>query len=185
MMIDTVTRSDNKINFIVATVTKSFLFSIKIILRKDFRRSLKMDCRKLFSERIGENMRRMGHEKSRAAVIAISAGQVTKENPGCASVLSRPKERVKITDRYYIVMTSASFRIFRKRPNALRVFFLKKQPDDAKWRTDLRKILKEKIGVAPPLARVAGRGENYIEFQIDSPAFWYNVLRHRYGVFLD
>lgn len=144
-----------------------------------------MTCKTWFSETIGRNMKSMGKEKSRAAVIAISARDVVKDHPECASELSRPKERVALTPRYYIVLSSASFRLYRHRPSVLRVFFLKKQPEDRQWKSKLRSVLKNKIGIAPSLGPLFATGDNYLEFRIESPAFWYNVLHHRYATFLD
>lgn len=145
-----------------------------------------MSCRKLFSEKIGANMRKMGKDKTRAAIIAISAGDVVREHPQCSSELTRPRERIALTPRYYIVLSSASLRLYRKKLNAIRVFFLKKQPDDDKtWKTRLRSVLKEKIGVAPQIGPLLSTGDNYLEFQIDSPTFWYHALHRRYANFLD
>jgi hypothetical protein len=130
-------------------------------------------------------MKKMAHEKSRAAIIAISAREVAKEHPDCASMLSRPKERIMLSARYYIIFSSASFRLYHNRPNTIRVFFLKKQPDDNQWRINLKTLLRDRVGLAPRLGPIHITGDNYHEFIIVSPIFWYYILHRRIATFLD
>lgn len=151
---------------------------------------MKKACQERFSEKIRELMKRYGHEKTRPQIIAISARETMENHPECRRFLSRPPkktQRIQLTPKYHIFLSSKSFRILHDSPSYLRVFFVLRQPDDTRWKSKLALTLRHIFGICPSdLNTVIGRGTNYIDLDVSSsPAFLFHVLHSRVANFLD
>lgn len=144
----------------------------------------KTKCSTCFSETIRKTMKEMGSEKSKPQVIAISAKRTIDEHPSCRKQLERPQERIPIDEKYWIVWSSKSLRLFRSKPCVVRVFFSKRQPETSGWRKKLQTILQERIHVAPHLGSPQ-QFDDYIELEIKNPRFLLALLYDRVANFLD
>lgn len=143
-------------------------------------------CRGYFSLKIGENMRKMGKEKTRPQVIAISAKDTVDEHPECKRFLSRPKEKVELKPGIFLHLSSKSFRLYRNKPCYIRIFFLQKAVDDGKWQTPLRKVILEKFGARlPRVLKVNESGKGYLEILLDNPQLMVEIIKKRVANFLD
>ena len=152
---------------------------------------MKSNCQRHFSEKIRTLMTKMKGEKTRPQIIAISAKQTIREHPECAPYLERPKkekeERVMLSPRYYILMSSKSFRLYHDRPSVIRVFFLRREPEDKRWKKALRDFIIERFRVAIPLRDpTIQNGDNFVEIDISScPDLLFQIMRSRVATFLD
>lgn len=146
----------------------------------------KKTCSALFSETIRKTMKQMGAEKSRPQVIAISAKRTIKEHPGCKRFLERKQERIALDEKHWVVWSSKSFRLHRSQPCSIRVFFSKKVAPTNAWKTNLRKLIQERLGLTARIGKESGNGgDNYVEVVITDPKLILSLLNHRVAGFLD
>ena len=145
---------------------------------------MKTKCSQWFSETIRKTMKEMGSQKTKPQVIAISAKRTIVEHPTCKKQLERPQERIPLDDKYWIVWSSKSLRLFRSKPCVVRVFFSKRQPETLGWKKKLESILQERIHVAPQLGK-AQPFDDYLELEIKNPRFILALLYDRAANFLD
>lgn len=146
-------------------------------------------CRGYFSLKIGENMRKMGKEKTRPQVIAISARDTVAEHPECKRILQKPKEKSELLSGIFVEMSSKSFRLHRNKPCSLRIFFLKDGKEGVskgKWMIPLRRVMQEKFGARlPRRIPVISDGKGYIEVPLDDAHLILEIIRRRIANFLD
>jgi hypothetical protein len=130
-------------------------------------------------------MEEMGAEKSRPQVIAISAKRTIKNHPECKKYLDRPQQKIKLDEKHWIIWSSKSFRLHRSQPCSIRIFFSKKAPPSTKWKSSLKTILNEKLGI--PIGKMGKEQEkdNYLEIIVDNPKLILALLNHRVAGFLD
>ena len=145
---------------------------------------MKTKCSQWFSETIRKTMKEMGSEKSKPQVIAISAKRTVDNHPQCRKELERPQERIQLDEKYWIVWSSKSLRLFRSKPCVVRVFFSKRRPETSGWKKKLQSVLQERIHVAPQLGQ-AQPFDDYIELEIKNPRFLLALLYDRVANFLD
>lgn len=147
----------------------------------------KKTCSALFSETIRKTMKEMGAEKSRPQVIAISAKRTIKEYPKCKRFLERKQERITLDGKHWVVWSSKSFRLYRSKPCSIRVFFSKKATPTSAWKSTLKQLLRERLGLSS--AQIGKEkqqtGDNYLEVIIDDPKLILSLLNHRVAGFLD
>jgi len=146
---------------------------------------LKKRCLAFFSGTIRETMKEMGAEKSRPQVIAISAKRTIKDHPECKRYLDRPQQKIKLDEKHWVVWSSKSFRLYRSQPCSIRVFFSKKAPPSLAWKSGLKKLLHEKLGIPVGKLGKEQEKENYLEIPIDNPKLILSLLNHRVAGFLD
>lgn len=146
----------------------------------------KKTCSALFSQTIRKTMKEMGAEKSRPQVIAISAKRTIKEHPKCRRYLERKQERITLDEKHWVVWSSKSFRLHRSKPCAIRVFFRKKATPTTAWKTALKQLLRERLGLTARFGtEIIGDENNYIEIVISDPKLILSLLNHRVAGFLD
>lgn len=156
----------------------------------------KKKCSALFSETIRQTMKEMGGQKTRPQVIAISAKRTISNHPECRKFLERPQQKIRLDDTHWIIWSSKSFRLHRSKPCSIRIFFNKKAPTPSsnnKWKTQLKHILQEKIGICPrfgkdaiiPTNNSSGSSNNYMEIVITDPNLILALLNKRVAGFLD
>lgn len=145
----------------------------------------KKKCSQFFSETIRNTMKEMGAEKTRPQVIAISAKRTIKTHPECKKYLDRPQEKIKLDEKYWILWSSKSFRLYRSKPCSIRIFFSKRKPPSTIWKNTLRKVLKERLQLIPRLGDSIQEQENYLEIPITDPKLILSLLNHRVANFLD
>jgi len=145
----------------------------------------KKKCSAFFSKTIRDTMKEMGAEKSRPQVIAISAKRTIKNHPECKKYLDRPQQKIKLDEKHWIIWSSKSFRLHRSQPCSIRIFFSKKAPPSSKWKSSLKTILNEKLGI--PIGKMGKEQEkeNYLEIIVDNPKLILSLLNHRVAGFLD
>lgn len=143
----------------------------------------KKECSALFSDTIRKTMKEMGAEKSRPQVIAISAKRTIKDHPGCKRFLDRPQQKIELGGNHWVVWSSKSFRLHRSQPCSIRIFF--KKNGESVWKSNLKKILKERLGVSVVRFGPENIEKNYIEIVIADPELILSLLNHRVAGFLD
>lgn len=145
----------------------------------------KKTCSALFSETIRKTMKEMGAEKSRPQVIAISAKRTIKEHPKCKRYLERKQERIALDGKHWVVWSSKSFRLYRSKPCSIRVFFSKKATATTAWKSILKQLLRERLGLTAQLGKESLAGDNFVEIIITDPKLILSLLNHRVASFLD
>lgn len=142
-------------------------------------------CRQIFSTKIGENMRKMRHEKTRPQIIAISARETVSEYSQCKRFLDRPKERIELVHGFFIYMSSKSFRLYRSKPCCIRIFFNKSADlESSSWWKILKQLIMERFHIVIKKKPIVNY-EKYIEMVIEPPALIIEILRKRIANFLD
>ena len=147
-------------------------------------------CSQLFSQTIKTNMRKMGSEKSRPQVIAISAKDTIRSHPKCKKYLDRPQEKISLSDKHWIYWFSKSFRIYHDKPSCIRVFFYRRVQPTHLWKQELRRVLKEKLGLTTldvPKQTITSEtnSNNYFEIPLQNPKTILTILNKRVANFLD
>lgn len=145
----------------------------------------KKKCSTFFSQKIRDTMKQMGAEKSRPQVIAISAKRTIKNHPECKRYLDRPQQKIKLDEKHWVVWSSKSFRLHRSQPCSIRIFFSKKAPPSSTWKSSLKNLLHEKLGISIGKLGKEHEKDNYLEIIVDNPKLILSLLNHRVAGFLD
>lgn len=144
----------------------------------------KETCTSWFSETIRETTKKMGAEKTRPQIIAISAKRTIKMHPECKRYLERRQERIWLDEGHWIYWSSKSFRLYRESPCAIRVFFSKRKPPSSQWKKSLREVIHDRLGVVFRIKKEESK-DNYMEIPMDNARLIMSLLSHRVAGFLD
>lgn len=148
---------------------------------------MKKKCSQWFSNTIRDTMKEMGKQKSRPQVIAISAKRTIKDHPECKRYLDRPQEKIVLDDKHWVFWSSKSFRLYRGRPCAIRIFFSKRAEPTSQWKKTLPSLLRGRLGLSSlkkfPDAHAIS--DDYLEIPLSDPNLILALLHHRVANFLD